>query len=64
MSNIDLGSSSGEISIADHSKSNLRRLKDDGCKNIESVSLKMMEIAEKLEHLNQQCYALQVENKG
>ena len=42
----------------------LRNLPQDGHKNLNVVSLKMLEIAEKLESLNQQCHILEVENKG
>ena len=38
--------------------------RDVSQKNLKVVSMRMLDIAEKLEYLNQQCHKLQVENKG
>ena len=64
MSSIDPAPPSEEAGVREHSESsNLRGTKEKP-KSLESSSMKMMEIAEKLESVNQQCHVLQVENKG
>ena len=57
MSTFDLSSPNGRGGVGDH-------LHDGGHNNLKVVSLRMLEIAEKLESVNQQCHNLQVENKG
>ena len=64
MSSVDLSSPSGGASIRENSKNSNLLVPKEKPKNLESISMKMMEIAEKLESVNQQCHVLQVENKG
>jgi len=55
MSSLDLSQSASKTGVGDH-------VPNDG-HHIRTVSLKMLEIAEKLESLNKQCHVLEVENK-
>ena len=56
MATIDIGLT-GDRNEADNHPS-------DDAPKIKTTSLRMLEIAEKLESLNQQCHILTVENKG
>ena len=64
MSGVEPASPSEEAGIREHSKSSNLHGPKEKPKSLESLSMKMMEIAEKLESVNQQCHVLQVENKG
>ena len=64
MSSVDPAPPGEEARVRkDSMSSNLRGPKEKP-KSLKSLSMKMMEIVEKLESVNQQCHVLQVENKG